>query len=71
MVLRLNGMEIYAEDDDSTLVYIIKYIDGKLSICYYYETWARSETTINEYGYCQSGGSGGASNHGMENSLID
>lgn len=71
LVLRLNGMDLYAKDDDSTLVYIIKYIDGKLSLCYYYETWARSETTINEYGYCHSVGSGGASNHGTEYSLID
>lgn len=37
LVLRLNGMNIYDEDDDSTLVYIIKYIDGKLSFCYKYE----------------------------------
>ncbi|WP_010250602.1 hypothetical protein [Acetivibrio cellulolyticus] len=71
LALRLNGMDIYSEDDDSTLVYIIKYINGKLSVCYYYETWARSESTINEYGYYQSYGSGGASNHGAEYGLID
>lgn len=71
LVLRFNGMDIYDEDDDSTLVYIIKYIDGKLSLCYYYETWARSDSTMNEYGYYQSGGSNGASNHKIEYSLID
>jgi hypothetical protein len=64
-------MDIYAKDDDSTLVYVIKYIDGKLCLCYSYETWARSETTMNEYGYYQSFGSGGASYHGSENGLID
>jgi hypothetical protein len=71
LILRFNGMDIYDKDDDSTLVYIIKYIDGKLSLRYYYETWARSESTMNEYGYYQSGGSNGASNHMTEYSLID
>lgn len=71
LVLRLNGMDKYDTDDDSTLVYIIKYIDGKLSLCYYYETWARSHSIMNEYGYYQSGGSNGASNHGIDYGLID
>lgn len=71
LVLRLNGLDIYNEDDDSTLVYIIKYIDGTLSLCYYYETWARSESTMNEYGYYQSGGSNGATNHSSDYGLID
>lgn len=68
LVLRFNGM---FPEDDSTLVYIIKYIDEKLSLCYSYETWARSETKINEYGYIKSGGSNGATNHVVEYSLID
>lgn len=71
LVLRFHGMDIYSGDDDSTLVYIIKHIDGKLSLCYYYETWARSESVINEYGYYWSGGSNGASNHGYNYGLID
>lgn len=71
LVLRFNGMDIYEMDDDSTLVYIIKYIDGKLSLCYCYETWARSDSTMNQYGYYQSGGSNGATNHGTEYGLID
>ena len=71
LVLRLNGMDIYDKDDDSTLVYIIKYIDGKLSLSYHYETWARSDSTMNEYGYYQSGGSNGAGNHSSDYGLID
>lgn len=71
LVLRFNGMNIYEPDDDSTLVYIIKYIDGKLSLCYYYETWARCDASIDEYGSFQSGGSNGASNHSNEYGLID
>lgn len=71
LALRFNGMDIYSEEDESTLVYIIKYIDGKLSLRYYFNTWARSESIMNEYGYLWSGGSNGASNY-MENySLID
>lgn len=71
LVLRFNGMNIYNADDDSTLVYVIKYIDGKLYLCYYYETWARSETSINEYGYIVSSGSGGASLHITDYIFID
>ena len=71
LALRFNGMDIYEEYDDSTLVYIIKYIDEKLSLCYYYETWARSDSTMNEYGYYQSGGSNGASNYSNDYGLID
>ena len=71
LALRFNGMNIYSRDDDSTLVYIIKYIDGKLSLCYYYETWARSDSSLNKYGYYWSGGSGGASNHYEEYGLLD
>ncbi|GMQ57191.1 hypothetical protein AN1V17_15860 [Vallitalea sediminicola] len=57
LVLRFNGVDIYDEDDNSALVYIVKYIEEKLSLCYYYETWARSDSTLNEYGYYKSGGS--------------
>lgn len=71
LALCFNGMEIYAQDDDSTLVYIIKYIDGKLYLCHYYETWARSYTSINEYGFIESYGSNAASNSGRSYSLID
>jgi len=71
LALRINGLNIYNKDDDSTLVYIIKNIDGALSLCYYYETWARSDSTMNEYGYYQSGGSNGASNHSSDYGLID
>ncbi len=71
LALRFNGMEIYGMDDHSTLVYIIKYIDGTLSLCYYYETWPRSASTLNKYGYYWSAGSGGASNHYEEYGLIN
>lgn len=71
LAIRFNGLNIYYEDDDSTQVYIMKYIDGKLSLCFYYETWARSYSTVDRYGQYQSGGSGGSSNHYSEYGLID
>lgn len=71
LVLRLSSLDLYAQDDDSSLVYIMKYIEGKLVLCYYYETWARSESSLNEYGYYTSSGSGGASLHVEKYGLID
>ena len=55
----------------STQVYIIKDIEGKLECCYYYETWSRSDTNINCYGYVTSFGSNGASNHGYDAGYVD
>ena len=66
-----HGMNIYEPDDDSTLVYIIKNIDSELELCYEYETWARSYSTINYYGYYTSGGSNGATNHGYNSGYVD
>lgn len=71
LVLRFKGMNIYSQDDDSTLVYIIKYKEEKLVLCFSYETWARSESSINEFGYYGSQGSGGASNHGESYGFVD
>lgn len=65
------NMNIYAPDDDSTLVYIIKNIDGRLQLCYYYQNWARSGSSINYYGYYTSSGSNGATNHGADAGYID
>lgn len=71
LAISFNGMDIYCQNDDSTLVYIIKDIDNHLELCYYYETWARSSAFINEYGYFVSSGSSGATRHGAEYGLID
>ncbi len=71
LAVRFVGMGIYSPGDDSSLVYIIKEIDERLELCYCYETWARSDTSINRYGYVTSGGSGGASNSGYGAGYID
>ena len=71
MALRIKGMGIYNLDDDSTIVCVIKEIEEKLECSYFYETWARSDTQLNYYGYVTSGGSNSASNHGWSESYID
>lgn len=71
LAVRFVGMGIYEPGDDSTVVYVIKEIDGQLEYCYKYQTWARSETTLNQYGYITSGGSNGASNYGFSAGYID
>ncbi len=60
LVIRFNGLNFYG---DSTFGYVIKYMDGNLYFCYDFATWARSYFIMNQYGYYQTGGSGGASNH--------
>lgn len=69
--VEFKGMGIYDQSDASTLVFIIKEKDEKLELCYCYETWARSETITNQYGYVYSGGSNGATNHGVDYGYID
>lgn len=71
LAICFDGMDIYYEDDDSTLVYIIKDINSQLELCYAYETWARSSTSINEYGYSKGGGSNSATNHGGHYGIVD
>lgn len=58
-------------EEESTLTMIIKEIDGKLQLVHSYDTWSRSDTSINEYGYVTSGGSGGAALHYFESGYID
>jgi hypothetical protein len=69
-------MDISSPDDDSTLVYIIKNIDGKLNLCYDYQTRDRNESAMyesamNEYGYYKSAGSNSATGHYDEYGAID
>ncbi|MBO4290663.1 MAG: hypothetical protein J5898_02000 [Lachnospiraceae bacterium] len=45
------GMGIDAINDNSTLTYIIKAIDGKLQLIHYYENHNNSLVRINEHGY--------------------
>lgn len=71
LAIRFHGMELYGPEDDSTLVYIIKDVEGRLELCYCYESWARRSASVNEYGYYVSAGSNSASNHSTEYGVID
>lgn len=71
LALEFTGLGIYSKDDGSTLVFIIKESGGKLYSYYNFETWARSDTEINENGVISSFGSGGAAEHGGFEGFID
>ena len=58
-------------EEESTMTMILKEMDGKLQLIYSYDTWSRSDASINEYGYVTSGGSGGAALHYFESGYID
>lgn len=65
------GMDIYAQDDDSTWEYVIRYDGTGLSVCYEFETWARSDTTVSYYGVVNSGGSSGAASCSSSVGVLD
>ena len=65
------GMDMYAQDDDSTWEYVIRYDGTGLSVCYEFETWARSDTTVSYYGVVHSGGSNGAASHSSSAGVLD
>lgn len=50
---------------------VIKNIDGSLKMCYFGDSWSRSETTIRYNGMIYSYGSGGASSHGGHTGFIN
>ncbi|MBQ6787688.1 MAG: zinc ribbon domain-containing protein [Lachnospiraceae bacterium] len=68
LVIRFQGLNYYAPDDDSNCVCVLKYRDGQLYITYSSLSWARSITTLYKNGVILSAGSGGAaiSYNGMD-----
>lgn len=60
LAVRFVGLDIYAPGDESDLTAVIACKDGALELIYSRESWARSGTEINYYGYIYTGGSGGA-----------
>ena len=71
LLLTFVGMDIYAQDDDSTWEYVIRYDGAGLSVCYDFETWARSDTSVSYYGIVSDGGSNGASSHSYYEGILD
>ena len=71
MAVRFEGMGLYASQDNSELVYILKEKEGLLELCFMYENWARSESMLNSAGFYTSGGSTSATSHIIQSGYID
>lgn len=71
MAVRFEGMGIYASQDNSELIYILKEKEGLLELCFMYENWARSDSMLNSAGFYTSGGSTSATSHIIESGFID
>lgn len=63
LLVKFIGLNIYAPDDDSYLVFILTEEDGQLYVTDGYECWARSATKAYQNGYLDSSGSNGAGDH--------
>lgn len=72
-LIKFVGLNIYAQGDDSFVVYVITEDNGKLYLTGEYECWARSYTEQFRNGLCSNGGSSGAGDHyaGMSAILSD
>lgn len=58
-------------EQESTLTMILKEMDGKIQLVHSFDQWSRCEASINEYGFCSSGGSDGAAVHVIETGYVD
>ena len=65
------GMDIYEPGDDSTWEYVLQYDGTMLSVCYEFETWARSYTGVSYYGVVNGDGSNGAASHIYAQTVLD
>lgn len=70
LLLKLVGLNIYSDNDDSYAVFVITEDNGRLYITGGYECWARSTTTEYVSGTLISAGSNGAEDHQAELSVI-
>lgn len=71
MAVRFEGMGLYASQDDSELIFVMKEKEGLLELCFAYENWARSESMLNRAGFYTSGGSTSATSYIVESGYID
>lgn len=63
LALRVYGVDIYAQNDDSDLTMVLMEDNGVLLITYAVDSWARSMSVLFSNGYVFGGGSGGAECH--------
>ena len=71
LAVKLCNVGIDGPDGGDTTVMIMKEIDGTLYLCFAYDTWSRSDAILNYYGFCSSGGSGGAGLHVYSEYIVD
>ena len=60
LLIKFIGLNIYAPDDESYIVFVVSENEGQLSLTYEYECWARSGATAYTNGLLNSDWSGGA-----------
>lgn len=72
-LIKFVGLNFYAPDDESFVVYVLTEHNGQLYLTDEYECWARSYREQYRSGLCSSDGSGGAGDHyaGMSAILSD
>lgn len=70
LALKLPFEDENGYQDASTDYVIIRPFQGTLSVVTVEETYYRTETSINEYGYINYGGSGGATQYYSENKVV-
>lgn len=71
LAIKFTGLNIYDVDDDSYAVFIVTERDKELYITYSFSCWARSELSLNTYGYCTGGGSAGAGDYIYNAKILD
>lgn len=71
LLIRFNGMDIYAPDDDSFTIYILVEKADGLHATESVSDWARSSSSISKDGIITSGGSSGAGYHISDAKYLD
>ncbi|MDE7433449.1 MAG: hypothetical protein K2N34_16250 [Lachnospiraceae bacterium] len=69
-LIKFVGLNIYTQGDDSFAVFVITENNGQLYLTGEYECWARSYTEQYRNGLCIDGGSAGAGDHYLGESVI-
>ena len=71
LLIKLQGMDIYALDDDSFVVFVVALYDDGFHITHDVESWCRSEVHMYDNGIIESCGSGGAGDTMGDGGYID
>ncbi|MBO4808038.1 MAG: hypothetical protein J5537_03285 [Lachnospiraceae bacterium] len=69
LALELTGGMLW--ESEYTDIFVIKYIDDKLQLCYQDNAGYRSYCGLNKYGYAYRGGSNSAFSHSVEYHVVD